>query len=106
MKLDIHITSDLRNRLLNSKDYRATENLVQIVSKEVYEGTVDRIIPCNELQHQLCIGDFILLDKNNYFTTVEVKTSSTYNKNKPFGVLSTDYQFMDYKYFSKDIIHN
>ena len=100
-KLNIHITNDLYNRL-NSKDWKATEELSMIVAEEVYEGTVDKIIPCNELQHQLCIGDFILLDKNNYFTTVEVKTSSTYNKNKPFGVLSTDYQFMDYKYFSKD----
>lgn len=101
-KLDIHITNDLRNRLLNSKDWKATEELVQIVAKEVYEGTIDRIIPCKELQHQLTIGDFILLDKNNYFTTVEVKTSSTYNRNNVFVSRSTDYQFMDYRYFTKD----
>ena len=100
-KLNIHITNELRNRL-NSKDYRATEELVQIVAKEVYEGTIDRIIPCKELQHQLTIGDFILLDKNNYFTTVEVKTSSSYNRNNVFVSRSTDYQFMDYRYFTKD----
>lgn len=101
-KLNIHITNELRNRL-NSKDWKATEKLAQIVAKEVYEGgTVDRIIPCKELQHQLTIGDFILLDTDGYMTTCEVKTSSTYTKNKPFGVLSTDYQFMDYKYFSKN----
>lgn len=100
-KLNIHITNELRNRL-NSKDWKATEELAMLVAKEVYEGTVDRIIPCNELQHQLCIGDFILLDKNNYFTTVEVKTSSTYNRNNVFVSRSTDYQFMDYRYFTKD----
>ena len=100
-KLNIHITNELRNRL-NSKDYRATEELVQIVAKEVYEGTIDRIIPCKELQHQLTIGDFILLDKNNYFTTVEVKTSGSYNRNNVFVSRSTDYQFMDYRYFTKD----
>lgn len=100
-KLNIHITNELYNRL-NLKDYRATEELVQIVAKEVYEGTIDRIIPCKELQHQLTIGDFILLDKNNYFTTVEVKTSSSYNRNNVFVSRSTDYQFMDYRYFTKD----
>lgn len=100
-KLNIHITNDLRNRL-DSKDWKATEELVQIVAEETYQGTVDRIIPCKELNHQLHIGDFILLDTYGYITTCEVKTSSTYNRNKPFGVLSTDYQFMDYKYFTKD----
>ena len=101
-KLNIHITDDLRNRL-NSKDWKATEELAMIVATEVYEGgTVDRIIPCNSLQHQLTIGDFILIDTDGYITTCEVKTSSTYTKNKPFGVLSTDYQFMDYRYFTKD----
>lgn len=100
-QLNIHITNDLRNRL-DSKDYRATEELVQIVAKETYQGIVDRIIPCKELNHQLHIGDFILLDTDGYITTCEVKTSSTYTKNKPFGILSTDYQFMDYRYFSKE----
>lgn len=101
-QLNIQITNDLRNRL-NSKDWKATEELAMIVATEVYEGgTVDKIIPCKELQHQLTIGDFILLDTDGYMTTVEVKTSSTYTKNKPFGILSTDYQFMDYKYFTKD----
>ena len=100
-QLNIHITNDLRNRL-NSKDYKATEELAMIVAEETYQGTVDKIIPCKELQHQLTIGDFILMDTDGYMTTCEVKTSSTYTKNKPFGVLSTDYQFMDYKYFTKD----
>ena len=101
-KLNIQITDELRNRL-DSKDWKATEKLAMIVATEVYEGgTVDRIIPCNSLQHQLTIGDFILLDTDGYMTTCEVKTSSTYTKNKPFGILSTDYQFMDYKYFAKD----
>lgn len=101
-QLNIHITNDLRNRL-DSKDWKATEELAMIVAKEVYEGgTVDKIIHCNSLQHQLTIGDFILLDTDGYMTTCEVKTSSTYTKNKPFGILSTDYQFMDYKYFTKD----
>lgn len=101
-KLNIQITDELRNRL-DSKDWKATEKLAMIVATEVYEGgTVDRIIPCNSLQHQLTIGDFILLDTDGYMTTCEVKTSSTYTKNKPFVILSTDYQFMDYKYFAKD----
>lgn len=100
-QLNIQITNDLRNRL-NSKDYKATEELAMIVAEETYQGTVDKIIPCKELQHQLTIGDFILLDTDGYMTTCEVKISSTYTKNKPFGVLSTDYQFMDYKYFTKD----
>lgn len=101
-QLNIQITDELRNRL-NSKNWKATEELAMLVAKEVYEGgTVDKIIPCNSLQHQLTIGDFILLDTDGYMTTVEVKTSSTYTKNKPFGILSTDYQFMDYKYFTKD----
>lgn len=100
-KLNIHITNELYNRL-NSKDWKATEELAMIVAEETYQGTVDRIIPCKELQHQLTIGDFILLDKNNYFTTVEVKTSSSYNRNNVFVSRSTDYQFMDYRYFTKD----
>ena len=101
-KLDIHITNDLYNRL-NSKDWKATEELSMIVAKEVYEGgIVDKIIPCKELNHQLTIGDFILIDTDGYMTTCEVKTSSTYTKNNIFGILSTDYQFMDYRYFSKE----
>ena len=100
-KLNIHITNDLRNRL-NSKDWKATEELAMIVAEETYQGTVDRIIPCKELQHQLTIGDFILIDTYEYMTTCEVKTSSTYTKNNIFGILSTDYQFMDYRYFSKE----
>ena len=100
-KLNIHITNELYNRL-NSKDWKATEELVQIVAEETYQGTVDRIIPCKELNHQLHIGDFILIDTDGYITTCEVKTSSTYTKNNIFGILSTDYQFMDYRYFTKD----
>lgn len=100
-KLNIHITNELYNRL-NSKDWKATEELSMIIAKETYQGEVDRIIPCKELNHQLHVGDFILLDTDGYMTTCEVKTSSTYTKNKPFGILSTDYQFMDYRYFSKD----
>lgn len=100
-KLNIHITNDLRNRL-KEKDWKATEELSMIIAKETYQGEVDRIIPCKELNHQLHVGDFILLDTDGYMTTCEVKTSSTYTKNKPFGILSTDYQFMDYRYFSKD----
>ena len=78
-QLNIHITNDLRNRL-NSKDYKATEELSMIVAEETYQGTVDKIIPCKELQHQLTIGDFILMDTDGYMTTCEVKTSSTYTK--------------------------
>lgn len=100
-QLNIHITNELYNRL-NSKDWKATEELAMIVAEETYQGTVDRIIPCKELNHQLHIGDFILIDTDGYITTCEVKTSSTYTKNNIFGILSTDYQFMDYKYFSKN----
>lgn len=101
-QLNIRIANDLYNRLKN-KDWKATEELAMLVAKKVYEGgTVDRIIPCTKLNHQLHIGDFILIDTDGYITTVEVKTSTTYTKNKPFGILNTDYQFMDYKYFCKD----
>ena len=34
-QLNIHITNDLRNRL-NSKDYKATEELAMIVAEETY----------------------------------------------------------------------